>query len=81
MPAKTIAIAIIAFLLGAPVCAEGTDDPKDTESQQIQKETGDPSMRELLEFLGQWETDDGNWIDPTDIDWLITPNQGSKNDD
>ena len=81
MPAKTITIAIIAFLLGAPVCAGGTDDRKDTDSQQIQKETGDPSMRELLEFLGQWETKDGNWIDPTDIDWLITPNQESKNDD
>jgi len=81
MPAKTIAIAIMVFLLGTTVCWGGTDDRKDNDSHQSQKKIEDPSMRELLEFLGQWETDDGNWIDPSDIDWLITPNQGSKNDD
>lgn len=23
---------------------------------------------ELLEFLGQWETDEGEWIDPSELD-------------
>lgn len=27
-----------------------------------------PPPLELLEFLGQWETDDGEWIDPQDLE-------------
>ena len=75
MPARTIAVAIIMCLLSAPICASAADDPKATDSQHTRKKAQDPSLRELLEFLGQWETDDGNWIDPTDLDWLISPNK------
>ena len=81
MPVNTLAVAIIICLLSAPVCISAGDDPKATDSQHTPKRAQDPTMRELLEFLGQWETDDGNWIDPTDLDWLVTPNQESKNDD
>jgi hypothetical protein len=81
MPARTTAVAIIVCLLSAPVGADGTDDRRPTDSQHTRKKAQDPSMRELLEFLGQWETDDGHWIDPTDTDWLITPNQESNNED
>jgi len=81
MPARSIAVAIIVCLLSAPLCLSSADDPKATDAQHTRKKAPDPSFRELLEFLGQWETDDGNWIDPTDLDWLITPNQESKNDD
>jgi len=38
-----------------------------------------PSL-ELLEFLGNWETDDGNWVDPTEMDHMISPDQ-EQNDD
>lgn len=27
-----------------------------------------PPPLELLEFLGQWETDDGEWIDPQELE-------------
>jgi len=30
-------------------------------------ETEDPSI-ELLEFLGEWETADGQWLPPTSLD-------------
>ncbi len=81
MPVKLLAVAMMVFLLAAPVCLGGTDDSKATDSRHNRKKTPDPSMRELLEFLGQWETADGNWIDPTDLEWIMTPNQESKNED
>ncbi len=34
----------------------------------VEPELVDPDLEldlELLEFLGSWETDDGEWIDPT----------------
>ena len=31
-----------------------------------------PSM-ELLEFLGSWETEGGEWIDPTELDDTTPP--------
>lgn len=37
-----------------------------TQSPQEQEQEPGPSL-ELLEFLGQWETDDGEWIAPEDL--------------
>ena len=39
------------------------------------------SFQELLEYLGQWETDEGSWIDPSDLDWLLQPDQETGNDE
>lgn len=39
------------------------------------------SLQELLEFLGQWETHDGNWMDPGDLDWLIESDPDEKKDE
>ena len=33
-----------------------------------------PSL-ELLEFLGDWETDDGEWIDPEELDQIAVSDQ------
>ena len=46
----------------------------------------DPDLEgdlELLEFLGSWETDDGEWIDPTmlaDEPENIVPEDTQQND-
>lgn len=37
----------------------------DQQSGDVQ--AGAPPL-ELLEFLGQWETDDGEWIDPQELE-------------
>ena len=39
--------------------------------------TGDeaPSI-ELLEFLGEWETFDGEWIDPLEVDEVMDEGEG-----
>ena len=58
--------------------------PLFAEEQTVEKES--PSM-EFLEFLGEWETTDGEWIDPVvleneEIGKLIeTVNDVTKEDD
>ncbi|WP_455366800.1 hypothetical protein [Kaarinaea lacus] len=44
-------IAIFIILLGIAIDAKAASDE------------GNPSM-ELLEFLGEWQTKDGEWVDP-----------------
>lgn len=39
------------------------------------------SLQEVLEFLGHWETDQGSWIDPSDLDWLLEPDQKTEDDE
>jgi hypothetical protein len=77
MPVKTITIGIIFLMVIAPA---GAADKKGAESTDTphQDQAVDPSFQEMLEFLGHWETDDGNWIDPTEIEWLIPPDQEPK---
>ncbi len=39
-----------------------------------------PSM-ELLEFLGEWQTDDGEWVDPTALERMVIPEQEQRGSD
>ena len=39
-----------------------------------------PSM-ELLEFLGSWETEGGEWIDPTELDETTLPAEEKKDEE
>jgi hypothetical protein len=72
---------VIAFLLSSvPATVVGQNGQSTAGSQHSNNKSQDSSFRELLEFLGQWETDDGKWVDPTDLDWLLTPEQESEND-
>lgn len=41
-----------------------------THAFDHESETGAPSM-ELLEFLGEWETKDGSWMDPLQIEDMV----------
>jgi hypothetical protein len=38
-----------------------------------------PSM-ELLEFLGEWETEDGEWLDPILLDEMMSPERESSDE-
>ena len=35
---------------------------------------------DMLEYLGQWETEKGRRVDPGDLEWLLQPGD-SQNDD
>ncbi len=40
---------------------------------------------ELLEFLGEWETEDGEWLDPMELDdeyfAILSPEKDEKQDE
>lgn len=80
MLVRLFAVAIVFLLSSLPVTVVGQTGQSATGSQHSKDISQDSSFRELLEFLGQWETDDGKWVDPTDLEWLLTPEQESKND-
>ena len=81
MPASCFAVTFILFMMSVSAWADGKDTEGPSGSHSGHKKVQDPSFQELLEFLGQWETDRGNWIDPSDLDWLITPDQESTRDE
>ena len=58
---------IIFFLLINPVLAS-------------EEEENLPSM-EFLEFLADWSDDDGEWLDPVDLEKMNLPEQEYKEDD
>lgn len=80
MLVRLIAVAIAFLLSSLPTTVVGQGGQSATGSQHSKDISQYSSFRELLEFLGQWETDDGKWVDPTDLEWLLTPEQESKND-
>ena len=40
-----------------------------------------PPSLELLEFLGEWQTDDGEWIDPAGLEHLDLPTEEENHDE
>ena len=60
-------LVLMLGLLGSALAPAQTASPapEGPAAQQQEQEQG-PSL-ELLEFLGQWETDDGEWIAPEDL--------------
>ncbi|MEE9529672.1 MAG: hypothetical protein V3W52_01680 [Syntrophobacteria bacterium] len=81
MLVRLFAVAIVFLLSCIPATVVGQDGQSPPGSQPSKDNSQDSSFRELLEFLGQWETDDGKWVNPTDLDWLLTPEQESKDDE
>ena len=40
----------------------------------------EPPAMELLEFLAEFETEDGEWVDPTDLENMDIPEQEQSSD-
>jgi hypothetical protein len=69
MKSKTVDAAmglIIAALIAGAAPAPAQDN-EIAVSEGDASPAAAPSL-ELLEFLGEWETDEGHWIDPTQFD-------------
>jgi hypothetical protein len=67
--AARMVFLILAFGWGSALFAQGgalaTPVPTlESQAAQVQEEA--PSI-EFLEFLGQWETDEGEWIAPEEL--------------
>jgi hypothetical protein len=78
MPGRILVVMVLLLQhLLSPVAAAAAEEktfeerPSPPVTRQAQ---GEPSM-ELLEFLGEFETDSGEWIDPAEIDAMPEPSQ------
>ena len=81
MLVRILFLVLVFLLTFRPVPMVGADGQSPANTQQSYDNSHDVSFGELLEFLGQWETDDGKWVDPTELDWLMMPEQESKDDE
>ena len=66
---------LLLGLLSSPALAQ---EPGQIGASQQNIET--PSL-EFLEFLGDWETDDGEWIDPEELEQIAIADQDQNNED
>ena len=55
---------LLLGLLSTPALAQQPE-----QAREGSEESDIPSL-ELLEFLGDWETDDGEWIDPEELEQI-----------
>lgn len=73
--ARLLSMALLLGMLTTPASAQEPGPvalpPEDSEM---------PSL-ELLEFLGDWETDDGEWIDPEELDQIAIADQDQTHED
>jgi hypothetical protein len=81
MPARLYLVGAIFILatLSVPGMAQQTKSEQ-TNKRQEEKGREIPSL-EFLEFLGEWETEDGRWIDPEELDKMPLPDTEKKNEE
>ena len=65
----------MAFLVMATPSLSKGADPSQPQNSVAADEVAAPPSMELLEFLGEWETDDGEWLDPTKLDLMLLLDQ------
>jgi len=54
---------------------------EESEAAESGNHSGAPPL-ELLEFLGEWENRDGEWIDPMEFeDWPLPDQEQRENED
>ena len=66
---------LLLGLLSSPAFAQ--------EPEQVRNSTEESEMPslELLEFLADWETEDGEWIDPEELEQIALDDQDSETDE
>lgn len=57
-----VMLVLVLSLWDGTVCGEEEEQPS----------------QELLEFLADWETSEGRWIDPTELDQWPVPDKEEK---
>ncbi len=64
--ARLWSTVLLLGLLSSPALAQESGQVR----QAIPPEDAEMPSLELLEFLGDWETDDGEWIDPEELEQI-----------
>ena len=67
-------------MIGMPGRVDAQEKDIRTDPLNMQQ-TSTATLQEVLEFLGHWETDQGGWIDPSDLDWLLDADQDMQDDE
>lgn len=73
-----IGLVLILTLILSVVPGRSEDNPP-AKDEAVDMAPTSPSI-ELLEFLGAWETDDGEWVDPAILDDSSPSDQESSDD-
>ena len=81
MRVKIVLLAIVLTLAVGLTGVIGSDTPYAGDSSDSLETDQDLPSDELLDFLGQWETDKGQWVDPGDLDWLMQPDSSQAYED
>lgn len=68
---------LLLGLLNSPAWAQESGQVR----QAMPPEEAERPSLEFLEFLGDWETDDGEWIDPEELEQIVIADQDQKNED
>ena len=78
--AKPVLVSIICLLwwVGHPVMSQEPEEKDDPQS--LSPEEDSPSL-EFLEFLGEFETEDGSWTGPVELEELILESPEQKEDE
>lgn len=72
---KSLLTGILMFLCLGSFQSNATEpEPEKPANPEGVKESEEPSM-EMLEFLGSWETEKGQWIDPQELEEITLPEQ------
>ena len=81
MPVKLymIGTAFILTILSTPAQAQEAESAQ--PSKQRQETAPEIPSLDFLEFLGEWETEDGRWIDPEELDQMSLPDTEKKNEE
>ncbi len=73
--ARLWSTVLLLGLLSSPAFAQ-----EPGQARESTEDTEMPSL-ELLEFLGDWETDDGEWIDPEELEQIAITDQEPEVED
>jgi hypothetical protein len=78
MPVR--ALVFLVFILAFwPAGGLGQDQQQNPKTMVYDDDGSMPSMA-LLEFLGEWETEDGEWIDPILLDEILSLERESSDE-
>ncbi|MEE8259450.1 MAG: hypothetical protein V3R14_00475 [Nitrospinaceae bacterium] len=75
--ARLWSTVLLLGLLNSPALAQ---EPQQVRESAPKENTEMPSL-ELLEFLGDWETEDGEWIDPEELEQIAITDQEQEVED
>ena len=80
MPPGKAYLWSMVLLLGLSSSPAWTQETGQVRQALPPEEAERPSL-ELLEFLGDWETDDGEWIDPEELEQSVIADQEQEVED